>query len=91
MPGNVNLCINDVVDEKKRTGYNEAVTSTGNYQDQDIIDSKEVSMPRVAVILADGFEEVEAVAIIDVLRRAGIETVVAGLHDGPVASARMVR
>jgi len=48
-------------------------------------------MSRVAVILADGFEEVEAVAIIDVLRRAGIDTVVAGLHDGPVASARMVR
>ncbi len=52
---------------------------------------KEVPMSRVAVILADGFEEVEAVAIIDVLRRAGIDTVVAGLHDGPVASARMVR
>lgn len=48
-------------------------------------------MSRVAVILADGFEEVEAVAIIDVLRRAGIDTVVAGLHDGSVSSARMVR
>jgi 4-methyl-5(b-hydroxyethyl)-thiazole monophosphate biosynthesis len=48
-------------------------------------------MPSVAVILADGFEEVEAIAIIDVLRRAGIETVVAGLHDGPIASARQVK
>lgn len=48
-------------------------------------------MPRVAVILADGFEEVEAVAVIDVLRRAEIDTVVAGLHDGPVASARKVK
>ncbi len=48
-------------------------------------------MPRVAVILADGFEEVEAVAVIDVLRRAGIDTVVAGLHEGPVASARKVK
>jgi len=48
-------------------------------------------MSRVAVILADGFEEVEAVAIIDVLRRAGIDTVVAGLHDGHIASARKVK
>jgi 4-methyl-5(b-hydroxyethyl)-thiazole monophosphate biosynthesis len=48
-------------------------------------------MPRVAVILADGFEEVEALAIIDVLRRAEIETVVAGLHDGVITSARKVK
>ncbi len=48
-------------------------------------------MPRVAVILADGFEEVEAVAVIDVLRRAGIDTVVAGLHDGHITSARNVK
>jgi 4-methyl-5(b-hydroxyethyl)-thiazole monophosphate biosynthesis len=48
-------------------------------------------MPRVAIILADGFEEVEAVAVIDVLRRAGIDTVVAGLHDGHLTSARNVK
>ena len=48
-------------------------------------------MPRVAVILADGFEEVEATAIIDVLRRAEIDTVVAGLHDGHITSARKVK
>lgn len=48
-------------------------------------------MPNVVVILADGFEEVEAVAVIDVLRRAGIETVIAGLRDGLVTSARTVR
>ncbi len=48
-------------------------------------------MPRVAVILADGFEEVEAIAIIDVLRRAEIDTVIAGLHNGPITSARKVR
>jgi len=48
-------------------------------------------MPRVAIILADGFEEVEAIAIIDVLRRAGIDTVIAGLHDGHVTSARKVK
>jgi len=48
-------------------------------------------MPRVAIILADGFEEVEAVAVIDVLRRAEIDTVVAGLHAGPITSARRVK
>ncbi len=48
-------------------------------------------MPRVVIILADGFEEVEAVAIVDVLRRAEIDTVLAGLRDGPVISARKVK
>jgi len=48
-------------------------------------------MPRVAVVLADGFEEVEAMSIVDVLRRAEIETVVAGLHDGHIISARKVK
>jgi 4-methyl-5(b-hydroxyethyl)-thiazole monophosphate biosynthesis len=48
-------------------------------------------MPRVVVILADGFEEVEAMAIVDVLRRADIDTAMAGLHEGPVVSARKVK
>ena len=39
---------------------------------------------RVLVPLAEGFEEIEAVAIIDVLRRGGIEVVVAGLDEGQV-------
>ncbi len=36
-------------------------------------------MPRVLVPLAPGFEEIEAVAVIDVLRRGGVDVVVAGL------------
>jgi 4-methyl-5(b-hydroxyethyl)-thiazole monophosphate biosynthesis len=55
------------------------------------VNTEEVCMPRVAVILADGFEEVEAIAIIDVLRRAEIDAVVAGLHDGPITSAHKVK
>lgn len=38
-------------------------------------------MSRVLVPLARGFEEIEAVCIIDVLRRATVEVVVAGLQD----------
>ena len=48
-------------------------------------------MPTVLVPLAEGFEEIEALAIVDVLRRAGIAVVVAGLQPGPVTSARNVR
>lgn len=48
-------------------------------------------MASVLVILADGFEEIEAVAVIDVLRRAEIKVVAAGIKDGPITSARGLR
>ncbi|MEA3522471.1 MAG: DJ-1 family glyoxalase III [Campylobacterota bacterium] len=38
-------------------------------------------MPRVLVPIAKGFEEIEAVSLIDVMRRAGIEVLVASLND----------
>lgn len=47
-------------------------------------------MPKVLVPLAQGCEEIEAVTIIDVLRRAGIEVVSAGLDDLPVLASRGV-
>jgi len=48
-------------------------------------------MPKVLVPLADGCEELEAVTIIDLLRRAGIEVTVAGLKPGIVKASRGVQ
>ena len=45
-------------------------------------------MPRVLVPLAEGFEELEAITIIDLLRRANIEVTSAGLEAGPVRASR---
>jgi len=47
-------------------------------------------MTRVLVPLANGSEEIEAVIIIDTLRRAGWDVVSAGIHDGPVTGSRGV-
>jgi 4-methyl-5(b-hydroxyethyl)-thiazole monophosphate biosynthesis len=40
------------------------------------------AMKKALVPLADGFEDIEAVAVIDVLRRGGIEVVTASLSQG---------
>lgn len=47
-------------------------------------------MARVLVPLAQGCEELEAVTIIDLLRRAGIEVISAGLQPGIVKASRGV-
>lgn len=48
-------------------------------------------MAKVLVPLAEGCEELEAVTIIDLLRRAGIEVVTAGLKPGIVTASRGVQ
>lgn len=47
-------------------------------------------MATVLVPLAQGCEELEAVTMIDLLRRAGVTVVVAGLEAGPVTASRGV-
>ncbi|MBI5135871.1 MAG: DJ-1/PfpI family protein [Nitrospirae bacterium] len=45
---------------------------------------------RVLVPLAEGFEEIEAVTVVDILRRAGVEVTTAGLTEGPIKGSRGV-
>ncbi len=46
---------------------------------------------RILVPLAEGFEEIEAINVIDILRRADVEVVTAGLKDGLVEGSHKVR
>lgn len=48
-------------------------------------------MARILVPLAPGCEELEAITVIDLLRRARFEVVSAGLEEGPVTASRGVR
>lgn len=41
-------------------------------------------MKKVLVPLAPGFEEIEALAVVDILRRAGAEVVTAGTAENPI-------
>lgn len=49
-----------------------------------------MSQKRILVLLAPGFEELEAVAVIDILRRAGIDVISAGTISGPISSAHNI-
>jgi 4-methyl-5(b-hydroxyethyl)-thiazole monophosphate biosynthesis len=46
---------------------------------------------RVLIPLAGGFEEIEAVNVIDILRRADVEVVTAGLKDGPIEGSHKIK
>lgn len=45
---------------------------------------------KVAVFFAEGYEEVEALSVVDVLRRGGVEVIMAGVDAEEVTSARNI-
>ncbi|MFL0803318.1 MAG: DJ-1/PfpI family protein [Agarilytica sp.] len=45
-------------------------------------------MHNALILLAEGFEELEAITVMDLLVRANIEVTSAGLEEGPVTAAR---
>jgi len=47
-------------------------------------------MVKVVLFLATGFEEIESMSIVDTLRRADIEVVIAGLQEGAIEGSRGV-
>jgi len=48
-------------------------------------------MAKIAVLLADGFEEIEAISVIDILRRAEQNVIIVGVTGSIVTSARGVK
>ena len=48
-------------------------------------------MAKVCIPLAEGFEDIEAVTLIDVLRRGGIEVIVAGVGGEVITSAHNLK
>lgn len=48
-------------------------------------------MKKVLIPIAPGFEEIEALAVVDILRRAGIETIMAGTVDNPIEGRNKIK
>jgi len=48
-------------------------------------------MKKILIPLADGFEEIEAMTLIDVFRRADLDVTVAGVHTGEIKGAHGIK
>ena len=48
-------------------------------------------MKRIAILIAEGFEEIEAVTPIDILRRGGIEVIITGVGDNNVTGSHGIK
>lgn len=48
-------------------------------------------MSRALILLAPGFEEIEAMAVIDILKRANVDVVSAGIQPGVIISSHGVK
>lgn len=48
-------------------------------------------MKKVLMPLAPGFEEIEAITVIDILRRAGVDVIVAGTQPGLIEASRKTK
>jgi len=48
-------------------------------------------MKRILIPLAPGFEEIEALAVVDILRRAGVDVVMAGTVENPIEGRNRIK
>lgn len=48
-------------------------------------------MKKVLIPIAPGFEEIEALAVVDILRRAGVEIIMAGTADSPIEGRNKIK
>lgn len=48
-------------------------------------------MSKLLVLISNGFEEIEAISVIDVCRRAGIEVITAGVEDNILTGAHNIK
>ena len=48
-------------------------------------------MKKVIIPLAPGFEEIEIITVVDILRRSGAKVIIAGVCNGPIKGSRGIK